>query len=113
MPQDREDLSEHVMMHTCPSCGAYEPVISSLRHVAGQTIPTPSSISSLSSAAQSAYQDQLQRMSDLLKQQQMQASGTASQAGQEVSDTAGSAAMLVFLGLFAVAAALVLTRGAK
>jgi len=79
----------------------------------GQTIPTPSSISSLSSAAQSAYQDQLQRMSDLLKQQQLQASGTASQAGTEVSSAASTGAMLVFLGLFAVAAALVLTRGSK
>jgi hypothetical protein len=59
-----------------------------------------SSLGDAASAAQQAYQDQLQRVADLLKQQQMQASGTAKQTGSNLSIVIALSAVGVVLAIY-------------
>lgn len=74
-------------------------------------IPTPSGLSSAEQAAQQAYQDQAARAADLLRQQQMQASGSAKQAGAQVSSAAGGLGTMVLVAAGVIAVALLLRRG--
>lgn len=104
----------------CVSCGR-DSVQGPLRQTVGQA--TSSSSDALSSLlnpfqlgqqaaqdltqqAQQAYQDQIQRSADLLKQQQAQASGAATQAGSQ----AQSAGLAIALTVGALALVLYLTR---
>lgn len=133
-PHCGEDRLIHAQFETgrpawcCRSCGRLTPQ-GPLRHSTGQdagAMPSSSGdwFSTLSGpfqwgqraaqtlqqqaseAAQQTYQDQLQRASDLLKQQQAQASGAAQQAGSQ----AQSAGLAIAVTIGALALVLYLTR---
>lgn len=68
------------------------------------------SLSSASDAAASAYADQLQRMQDFIKQQQLQASGSAKQAGTQASEGASGLGVAVLIAAVVIGIALVIGR---
>ena len=59
-----------------------------------------SSLAGATDATQQAYQDQLQRAADLLKQQQMQASGTAQKSASSLGTVIVLAAAGVVLAIY-------------
>jgi hypothetical protein len=79
---------------------AAQDAVSSL---SGSVSSTISGVSGASDAAQQAYQDQAQRAADLLKQQQLQASGSAQGAASNLG-------AIVLIAAAGIILALVLTR---